>query len=141
MFKPPKLVSEVLLCYDIHGMVICMDNENIFLNELLNYAKLLNSKEIFKEDWFRRNTAYYPLITYINHTIAFYVGMNYDGVVAIFIRRAAKELDCLINERGFHEKYFDIAEEYLYKITAYLMENNLSEITESIPEKFRKRYE
>lgn len=100
-------------------------------------------KEIFKEaEWLRRNTAYYTLITYINHTIAFYIGMNYDGA-ATFIRRAAKELDCLANERGFHEKYFDISEEYLYKITTHLIEHNLiSEImAESIPEKYRKKYE
>lgn len=114
-------------------------DDRAMFNEVINYAELLNSKEILKPEWLRRNAIYYTLITYMNHTIALFVGMNYDGV-AIFVRRAAKELERLINERGFHEKYFDVSEEYLYKITRHLIENQLisEKMAESIPDRYRK---
>jgi hypothetical protein len=125
-------------CFYYFMCELGVDDRAMF-NEVINYAELLNSKEILKPEWLRRNAIYYTLITYMNHTIALFVGMNYDGV-AIFVRRAAKELERLINERGFHEKYFDVSEEYLYKITRHLIENQLisEKMAESIPDRYRK---
>ncbi len=107
-------------------------------NVIIRYAEILNSQDIFKPEWVKRNAIYYNLITYINHTIALFIGMNYDNA-AVFVRRAAKELDFLI-ERGYREEYFDVSEEYLYKITRHLKENKLitEVMLESIPDRFRK---
>lgn len=113
------------------------DKVNDKNNDVIRFAKILNSKGIMDPEWLRRNAIYYKLITYINHTIALFIAMNYEGT-AVFVRRAAKELDFL-SERGYCEEYFDIAEEYLYIITRYLIEKRLitEVMTESIPAKFR----
>jgi hypothetical protein len=108
------------------------------LDEVMKYGKLLNSEEILESGWLKRNAIYYKLITYINHTIALFIGENYN-CIPVFIQRASKELDCLIHEQGFHEKYFDIAEEYLYMLTKCLIINSLIDeyLVEEIPGKYR----
>jgi len=107
-------------------------------NEILDWTILLTQK--IKPGWLRRNAIYYNLVTYINHTIALFIGRDYEGVI-IFVRRADRELVRLEYESGYIvEPYFDVAKEYLLKMVLYLRENNLisQPMLEWLPEKYKK---
>jgi hypothetical protein len=88
--------------------------------------------------WLRRNSTCYNLATYINHTIALFIGRDYDGVV-IFVRRADTELVRLESKLGYVEPYFEVVKEYLLKMVLYLRENNLvsKQVLELLPEKYK----
>ncbi len=106
------------------------------INEIQDYTLLLT--KTMKPVWLRRNSTCYNLVTYINHTIALFIGQDYDGVV-IFVRRADAELVRLESKIGYVEPYFDVAKEYLPKMILYLRENNLvsKELLEWLPEKYK----
>jgi len=106
------------------------------INQIFDYTLLLTQK--MEPVWLRRNSIYYTLVTYINHTIALFIGRDYDGVI-IFVRRADVELVRLESKFGYVGPYFDVVKEYLPKMVLYLKENNLvSEKTlEFLPEKYK----
>jgi len=106
------------------------------INEIMDYALLFTQK--MKPVWLRRNSTCYNLVTYINHTIALFIGKDYNSVV-IFIRRADVELVRLESKIGHVEPYFDVVKEYLPKMIFYLKENDLvsKQTLELLPEKYK----
>lgn len=106
------------------------------VNKILDYTLRLTQK--IKPEWLRRNSTYYNLVTYINHTIALFIGRDYEGVI-IFVRRADVELARLETKLGYVDPYFDVVKEYLFKMVLYLRENNLvsKDLLEWLPEKYK----
>lgn len=108
------------------------------LMEIIEYAKILNKKDSLPSSGLKRNSVYYALITYINHTIALLISEEYDNV-ALFIRRADKEIESLKNKNYFEEKYFVLCEKYLQMLSQYLVYNKFISpgCNEFIPDKFK----
>jgi len=111
------------------------------LEEMIEYAKMLNKEESLPSPWLRRNSIYYPLRSYINHTIAFLISEEYVNT-ALFIRRANKEIESLRAKECFEEKYFILCDKFLQMVSQYLLNNKL--ISEDycdyfIPDKYRNK--
>jgi len=108
------------------------------LAEIIEYAKTLNKKDSLPLSGLKRNSVYYPLITYINNTIALLISEEYDNV-ALFIRRADKEIEDLKTKNFCQEKYFILCEQYLQMLSYYLLHNKLisESCNEFIPDRFK----
>lgn len=92
--------------------------------ELMSIIAKLNRQDILPPLWARRNSLYYNLVSYINHTIALSISEYYDDV-ALFTYRADKEIESLIANNYIHENYFSLCNEYLRLITKYMIDNAL----------------
>lgn len=102
-------------------------------DQIHNYFYLLNKEENLPKYGLRRNSIIYPLFTYINHTIALFLGKSYDGVL-LFVNRANKEIDNLkqknyINSDKSINKYINLCEEYLLLLIEYLNEHHTSQLS------------
>ncbi|WP_407310007.1 hypothetical protein [Desulfosporosinus sp. SB140] len=94
------------------------------LEDISNLTKLLNRKDILPVGYLRRNSIYYSFVSYINHTIALFIGEDYDDV-ALFIKRSHSELMKLKVKNECSEEYFSLCEQYLKKLSIYLYKNEL----------------
>lgn len=90
-------------------------------SELWELIERLNTKETLPETGLRRNSIYYPFISYINHTIALLLSGSYDEA-ALFIRRARREMQSRNFERT---EYILICQTYLSQLQAYLKKHKL----------------
>jgi len=118
---------------------IKMDTKEIPLyDEIINLAKTLNKPGMLPSTGIRRNSVYYSFITYINHTIAFFISEDFDAVV-IFISRADKELINLKEKYGCISEYFILCEQYLFTLSKYILKNrNLSEVLlQILPDRYK----
>jgi hypothetical protein len=108
-------------------------------DEILYFTKILNKRDTLPETGLRRNSIYYPFITYINHTIALYFSEAYDDV-ALFIKRAESELENLKKRDKVKCEYFTICEQYLFVLSKDLLQNKVlsSMGIEVLPDKFKK---
>lgn len=93
-------------------------------DELMSIIAKLNRQDLLPPLWARRNSVYFKLVSYINHTIALSISESYDDV-ALFINRANKEIKSLIANNYIHEDYFSLCNEYLRLITKYMIDNAL----------------
>lgn len=108
------------------------------LAEIIEFAKTLNKKDLLPSSALKRNSVFFPLVTYINHTIALLISEEYDNV-ALFIRRADKEIEGLKMKNLCQEKYFIACEQYLQMLSYYLLYNRLisESCNEFIPDRFK----
>ncbi|NQX68944.1 hypothetical protein HQN90_22710 [Paenibacillus alba] len=107
-------------------------------SEIISLMKNLNQNNVLPENGLQRNSTYYTLVSYINHTIALYIGGSYDNV-ALFVYRADKEIEILITKYHFKDSYLQTCRDYLFKLSEYLLERNLlsNKASELIPNKYR----
>ncbi|HEX9061284.1 MAG TPA: hypothetical protein VF941_13980, partial [Clostridia bacterium] len=113
--------------------------ESIMYEEIITLAKALNKRGIPPSTSLKRNSVYYSLISYINHTIAFFISEDYDAV-AIFIKRADEEINRLNQKLECKDEYFELCHQYLNKLTDYLLKNKFlsKSILEWLPDKLKK---
>ena len=105
--------------------------------EIIEFAKILNKKDSLPSSGLKRNSVYYSLITYINHTIALFISEEYDDV-ALFIKRADTEIKSLKTKK-YLQKYFTLCEQHLQILSCYLLQNKLisENCIEFIPDRFK----
>ncbi|MCD1260541.1 hypothetical protein B5M42_017200 [Paenibacillus athensensis] len=92
--------------------------------ELLKLARRLNLKDTLPQTALERNSLFYPLVTYVNHTIALSLSGSYDAV-ALFISRADKELNILIGKNKADEVYLPLCQKYLSMLSNHLIKHAL----------------
>lgn len=109
------------------------------LEEIVNYTKMLNRKDVLPETFLRRNSIFYSFVSYINHSIALFLSEDYDSV-ALFVKRAESELENLRIKNECGERYFILCEQYLMKLSGYLYKNKLlSQIgIQMLPDRFKE---
>jgi hypothetical protein len=94
---------------------------------ILNLIKRINSVNVIPQIFQRRNSPQYKFVSYINNSIASYLSENSNGAV-IFIIRAYKEMDELIQKNYIHEEqrmYFMLCSEYINEIAMFYMDGKL----------------
>ncbi len=108
-------------------------------SNLIEFVKILNKKDSLPSLGLKRNSVYYPLITYINHTIALLLSEEYDNVV-LFIRRADKEIENLKGSGFGQENYLILCEHYLQILSYALLGKKLisESCIELMPNKFKE---
>ncbi len=90
-------------------------------SEIEYWHSVLNTKEVLPEKALRRNVRVYPLVTYVNHTIALYLSGDTAGV-ALFVERA----EYFMSENPDLEKdYFKKVQDYFSVLKAYLNKNHV----------------
>jgi len=99
----------------------------------------MNRCDVLPATGLRRNSIYYPFITYMNHTIALFLCEEYDAV-ALFIYRADIELNKLKMKDDCKDRYFAICEQYIQKLSRYMLKNNfLSGLgMQMLPDRFKE---
>ncbi len=108
-------------------------------DEVIKYSKLLNSENTLIKGSARRNSVYYNLVSYINHTIAFYIAENYPAT-SVFITRALEEFVELKSKHKEANEYFELCEQYLIKVSRHMIKEKLflEYRIEMLPEEYRK---
>jgi|GEM_PF-3564791 len=92
--------------------------------ELWGLMRQLNRREVLPQTALQRNSVYYRLVTYINHTIALYLGDSYDDA-ALFIARAEREWQGIVAHKGAEEAYLPLCRRYLQLLAEQLLRHNL----------------
>ncbi|QDS92496.1 hypothetical protein FF011L_12410 [Roseimaritima multifibrata] len=84
----------------------------------------LNRAGVPPDGCYKRNTVWYPLVSYINTIIALYLSDNYD-VIPVFVMRATNTHADIAKEHK--HVYLDLVAEYLHLIVTHLRETGFTE--------------
>lgn len=89
-------------------------------SEIENWFSILNAESVLPEMALRRNALIYPLVTYVNHTIALYLSGNKKGVL-VFIERAEEFIS---NNPSPANSYYKQVQGYLNFLKGHITQKN-----------------
>ena len=98
---------------------------DLFKSAVLDgWHRRLNAVENVPPCGFRRNTAVYPLVCYVNNIIGCYLGRNAEPIV-LFIQRGREHISQNLPTEEWRP-YYELVSEYFKTMELHLKEHGVS---------------